>query len=207
MIRTCCPRCHNRSRPSLATLTVVRAWVLCIDCGNIWSYSSVRFLASRWLWNKQGTPARTPPQVEHDQVDVRPREGLLDLCEPELFAGMESWVRASSESVSEPDGARAVVDDPLSAWLDSDPFEEAPRRIPAEAFRSQRQPAPRIAAVRPSTFTERLDMMHQGLMKLEAFVANCARREEAAASMFDADVPKNEPAPIRRSTVLRFRAG
>jgi hypothetical protein len=140
-------------------------------------------------------------------VDVQPRAGLVDPCEPELFEGMESWLRASSEAVSEPHGALAVADDPLSAWLDSDPFGEAPRRITAEVFSSQHHSGPRIAAVRPSTFTERLDMMHQGLMKLEAFVANCARREEEAASKGDADVPQDEPATIRRSTVLRFRAG
>ena len=140
-------------------------------------------------------PIEVPPTAHRSPSPPAPRAAERSATD------IEEWLRRDPLDAA-PRGSRGQVED----WLTSDPF--AGVEHPAARDVSEWLPvppvvreAPAAAAVPPpATLLERLDVFHQGLVRLEQFVARAAKLEEAAAHPAEPDAR-----PVA-ATVLPFRA-
>ncbi|MBI2223280.1 MAG: hypothetical protein HYU53_18985 [Acidobacteria bacterium] len=214
MFATDCPHCHDRRALENVSVTPFHIWIHCQSCGHVWSRAPLAYALARFVTRlREGEqPAERPAERP---IELPPAAGEpAMLCFEDLPAArrvsagedMEAWLRQGDA-----DGPpRFHGPEDVSHWLDSDPFggrtqeQRAARNAADEEFF-----LPRVARPAPATLAERLDAFHDGLVRLEAFVANYTRREEVEAQRAMAEIEaaaaQHASASAKRATVLRFK--
>jgi hypothetical protein len=209
-----CPQCHDRRTLEIVSVTPFHVWIHCQSCGHLWNRSPLGYAIARFMTSLREGPPPIAPSVE-DPEEVPPAadagpmllmEDLPDARRACTVEDIEAWLRQGDGEVV----PRAHTPDDVSNWIEHDPFgakEEPVRRevVNEELF----LPPPGPVRPMPATLAERLDAFHDGLVRLEEFVANCTRREEAEAQRMMAEIEAaaaSRAAARKKAPVLRFKA-
>jgi hypothetical protein len=206
----------------VVSITALRIWIRCDRCNCTWLEKPAAYLLRRligWLIGpftrrssfghltmpaEEGAGAAMVPWGRGAE-DVSPTlpadlpQGL-DAAPPRIVEDLDQWLDRCEEEF----GPKARVSGTVADWLDNDGL-GAPVEQPVE------QPAPpdqrRVPPSRPpvqGTFVERLDALHDGLVKLEAFVLKCTREEEATARRLELPHEPQERTKPREGNVLQW---
>jgi hypothetical protein len=188
----------------VVSITAFRIWIRCDRCNCTWLEKPAAYLLRR-LTGRLIAPFTRRPSLSHLTMPVeesaadamvpwgRRAEDVaaalvpadlpqgLEATSPRTVEDLDQWLDRCEDEF----GPKARVSVTVADWLDNDGL-GAPVQQPVE------QPAPPdrrwVPPSRPpvqGTFVERLDALHDGLVKLEAFVLKCRRQEETTARQLE----------------------
>ena len=223
MLTACCPRCRSHDTSEVVSITALRIWIRCDRCNCTWLEKPAAYLLRRLLgrlidpFTRRSSPGHLTMLAEEGAPgavvswgrggeDESPTLVPADLpqglhaASPRTVEDLDQWFDRCEEAF----GPKPRVSGTVADWLDNDGL-GAPVEQPVE------QPAPPdrrwVPPSRPpvqGTLVERLDALHDGLVKLEAFVLKCRREEEATARRLELPhEPQEQPKP-REGNVLQW---
>ncbi len=219
MLTACCPRCRSHLTSEVVSITAFRIWIRCDRCNCTWLERPAAYLLRRLIGrlvdpftrHSRSVDVAMPPEEaglaaaiacgrgpEGDPVTLVPAELPRGFAPPppHTVEDVDQWFDRCEQEF----GPKARVPGSVADWLESDPLEA-----------TVEQPAPPeqrwVPPLRPTmqgTFAERLDTLHDGLVKLEAFVRKCTREEEATARRLELPSEPPKPARPREGNVLQW---
>lgn len=209
-----CPQCHDRRTLEIVSVTAFRIWIHCQSCGHVWSRSPLGYAVARFVASLREGERPAPAPVENPTElppasEARPMLLVDDLPQARgscTVEDIEAWL-CQGDGESAP---RVHAPDDVARWLECDPFGGTPLEPALREEVNEEFFLPRLVRPTPTTFAERLDAFHDGLVRLQEFVANYTRREEAEAQramLALGEAAATAPATHRKKApVLRFKA-
>ncbi len=185
MFASDCPQCHDRRTLEIVSVTAFRIWIHCQSCGHMWSRSPLGYAVARFVTSLREGERPAPAPVENPTElqpasDTRPMLLVDDLPKARgacTVEDIEAWL-CQGDGEGAP---RLHAPDDVARWLECDPFGGTPLEPALRETVNEEFFLPRLVRPTPTTFAERLDAFNDGLVRLQEFVANYTRREEAEA--------------------------